>query len=67
MCTSNACNQGRKPCPTPQACELPVQFAGPEPEDRNTGTVGAFVLWSIVFMTAVAAVSFIAGCVAGTN
>lgn len=24
MCTSNACQQGRKACPTPQACELPI-------------------------------------------
>jgi len=61
------CTNCRGNCPTPEACELPIQFAGQEPEDLTTGTVGAFVLWSIVFMTAVAAVSFIAGCVAGTN
>lgn len=24
-CNSGACRQGRKPCPTPQACELPIQ------------------------------------------
>jgi hypothetical protein len=25
QCTSDACNQGRKPCPTPDACELAEQ------------------------------------------
>ena len=23
VCSSNHCHQGRTPCPTPQACELP--------------------------------------------
>jgi hypothetical protein len=27
-CHSNACGQGRKPCPTPQACEIPAPDLG---------------------------------------
>lgn len=60
-CTSNACDQGRKPCPTKQACELQIDFAEPEPMSFS------FIKWAIVGFTAVAAVSFIAGCVAGYN
>jgi hypothetical protein len=30
-CTSDACGQDSRRCPTPEACHLPVQFTGPEP------------------------------------
>lgn len=43
MCTN--CNKGN--CPTPQACELPIQFAGQEPEadDEPMPTSFAIALW----------------------
>lgn len=58
-CNSDACQQGRKPCPTKQACELQIDFAEPEP------TSFGFIKWALVAFTAVAAVSFIASCTAG--
>ena len=60
-CTSNACQQGRKKCPTPEACELPIQYAEDEPMPASF----AFVLW-VVGCIAVAAISFIAGLTAGS-
>lgn len=57
MCNHN-CNQGRN-CPTPQACELPIQFAGEEP----TPTAFAVVLWICCCIAVLALVSFIAGYV----
>lgn len=67
MCNHN-CNQGRN-CPTPQACELPIQFAGQEPkdEDEPMPTSFAIALWIAGSLLAVTVVSFIAGCVAGPN
>lgn len=55
MCNHN-CNQGRN-CPTPQACELPIQYAEPEPMSFG------FIKWVLVGFTAIAAASFIAGYV----
>ena len=60
MCNHN-CNQGRN-CPTPQACEMPIQFAGEEPEPIPTAF--AVVLWVICCVTLLALVSFIAGLTA---
>lgn len=59
-CQSN-CHQGRKPCPCPEACELPIQFAGTEPMSFG------FIKWVLVCFTAIAAVSFIASLSAGFN
>ena len=36
-CTSDACQQGRKPCPTPQACAVPA------PERRSSGWLIALI------------------------
>lgn len=57
MCNHN-CNQGRN-CPTPQACELPIQFADEEP----TPTAFALVLWICCCIAVLALVSFITGYV----
>lgn len=62
-CTSNACDQGRKPCPTPQACELPVQYADDEPMPTSF----ALVLWVCVCIVILALISFLAGLSAGYN
>lgn len=49
------CNHNcQRKCPCPEACELPVQFAEPEP------TSFSFIKWALVVFTAVAAVSFLA-------
>jgi len=47
-CTSGQCKQGRKPCPTPQACENPNVFPRHEP-------------WAIVAIKAVAFVAMMGG------
>lgn len=60
-CQSN-CHQGRKPCPCPEACELPIQFADDEPEEP-TPTAFAVVLWICCCIAVLALVSFIAGYV----
>lgn len=62
-CQSDACQQGKANCPTPQACELPIQFAGDEPMP----TTFRLIWWAILFFVALAAVSFIAGLMTGTN
>ena len=49
------CTTCKGTCPTPEACEMPVQYAEEEP-------IGFKVVWWVaVTFTAVAAVSFIAG------
>jgi hypothetical protein len=58
------CNQcGQGPCPTPQACELPIQHA----EDEPLPSSFAFVIWMVVCIVILALVSFIAGLAAGYN
>lgn len=56
-CNSDACRQGKAKCPTPEACELPVQFADDEPMPASF----AFVLWAIGCIVVVALASFVAG------
>lgn len=51
MCNHN-CNQGRN-CPTPQACELPIQYADDEP------AAFAVIKWVMVCICAVAGASFL--------
>lgn len=60
-CTSDRCQQGRAKCPCPEACELPIQYAEPEPMSFG------FIKWVLVCFTAIAAVSFIASLSAGFN
>ena len=62
-CQSDACCQGRKPCPCPEACELHVDYAGKEPMPTSF----KFVLGLLVLFTAVGALSFIASLVAGST
>lgn len=64
-CTSDRCQQGRAKCPCPEACELPIQYAGEEPEP--TPTAFAVVLWICCCIAVLALVSFIAGLSAGFN
>lgn len=58
-CTHD-CQQGKK-CPTPEACELPIQYADDEPMPASF----AFVLWVVGCIVVVVAISFIAGLTAG--
>lgn len=60
-CTSDRCQQGKKPCPCPEACELPVEYAEDEPLSFR------LIWWATLFFVVVAAVSFIAGLAAGSN
>nr|WP_295941226.1 hypothetical protein [uncultured Acidovorax sp.] len=53
-CKANACSQGHKACPTPQACEV----ADEQPATR--AELIGFVLWAALF--AVAIVSVLISC-----
>lgn len=53
-CVANACRQGHKACPTPQACEV-----ADEPPATSAELLG-FVLWAAFF--AVAIVSVLISC-----
>jgi hypothetical protein len=43
-CTSDACNQGREPCPTPTACQVPQAEPGSELLDSANAIVWAATL-----------------------
>lgn len=51
-CTANRCQQGRTPCPCPQACELP---ADPLQDDRLSAAQGVM----LVLVATLVAASFI--------
>ena len=53
-CTANRCQQGRTPCPCPQACELP---ADPLQDERLSAAEGVLL---VLVATLVAAVFFMA-------
>jgi len=65
MCTSNACDQGRKPCPTPQACELPVSFAGDEPTATEAAAARGLLRVGAISILAIVVMAFFAGLVVG--
>ena len=57
-CHSNACIQGRAPCPTPTACELP------EPAHTSANAVPplvALAVWAALSVIVFAAAGLIAG------
>lgn len=57
-CTSDACRQGRRPCPTPQACQRPE-------DDADDLPGGALVLVIAIGLVAVVGgVSMLAGYLA---
>lgn len=49
-CGSNQCHQGRTPCPTPQACELPDE--DPPTVMELTGLALVFVTFVVVIVLA---------------
>ena len=53
MCSSDACDCGRKPCPTPEACFVPAADTGPS----RLGM--AVVPWvgAVVFVVVVAGIA----------
>ena len=55
----NTCTNCDGKCPTPEACELPVQFADDEPIPPSF----ALAIWITGCITVLALVSFIAGYV----
>lgn len=55
----NTCTNCDGKCPTPEACELPVQFADDEPVPISF----AIALWITGIIVLLSAVSFIAGYV----
>lgn len=54
-CTSDRCQQGKGKCPTPEACELPIQFVGPDPIEFR------LIWWLIMLFITVSAISFLVG------
>lgn len=44
-CSSDKCCQGRRCCPTPQACEIPEPDPDPSPPGR--GTITAILLGAL--------------------
>lgn len=61
----NTCTNCNGKCPTPEACELPISFAGDEPTATEAAAargllrIGAFSILAIVVM------AFFAGLVVG--
>lgn len=54
-CHSDACCQGRKPCPTPCACEVP------EKDDTGLSALSAVSAWAALTITVFAAAGLVAG------
>lgn len=64
-CKSDACQEGRKPCPTPQACELPVSFVGDEPAAVEEAAARALLRIGLFSILAIVLMAFFAGLLVG--
>lgn len=53
QCNSNQCHQGRTPCPTPQACEVP------EEQPATNAEITAFVLVVVAAVVSVCCLLFV--------
>lgn len=62
-CTHDRCQQGRAPCPTPQACHMPEPARHNPTDERRDATevVGIFILWAVCILALVGALSLAAG------
>lgn len=58
-CHSNACQQGRKPCPTPCACEVPE--ADQDAIEGGLSAIVAIAAWAWLTILVFAAAGLIAG------
>lgn len=53
-CSADACNQGRKPCPCPEACQMPIQMFGSEPADSAAVVIAVLSLALVIACAAIA-------------